>query len=223
MNAAPDIILDDRALLDLDAVDFACADSVFCFDLDGTITSEELLPVIARETDLEDEITALTTATISGEIPFETSFRLRCQMLSSVPISRVREIVDDVPLDEEIVAFIQARPTRCAVATGNLDVWVEPILERLGCRAFTSTATTVGDELIEVDRALFKGHAIEALRRDFPFVVAIGDGMNDVAMFEQADIGVAFGGVHPPADAARQAADFLTMNGAGLCRLLNSL
>jgi HAD superfamily phosphoserine phosphatase-like hydrolase len=196
---------------------------VFCFDLDGTITNAELLPLIARRTDLEDEITALTRATIEGDIPFETSFRLRCRLLADVPISSVRDIAADVPLNEDIVEFIHARPESCAVATGNLDVWVEPILERLGCRAFSSTAVTVGDVLIGVDRALFKADAVEELRTEHPLVVAIGDGMNDVPMFEAADVAVAFGGVHPPAQAARDASDFVAMNGDGLCKLLTSL
>jgi len=173
---------------------------VFCFDLDGTITNAELLPLIARRTDLEDEITALTRATIEGDIPFETSFRLRCRLLADVPISSVRDIAADVPLNEDM-----------------------PILERLGCRAFSSTAVTVGDVLIGVDRALFKADAVEELRTEHPLVVAIGDGMNDVPMFEAADVAVAFGGVHPPAQAARDASDFVAMNGDGLCKLLTSL
>lgn len=196
---------------------------VYCFDLDGTVTSAELLPLIARDTDLEDEIAALTYATISGSIPFETSFRLRCRMLADVPISRVQQIARGVPLDDDIVRFIQQRPRNCAIATGNLDVWVQPILDDLGCRVFTSTAVVVDDELVDVDTTLFKGDAVEALREDFPLVVAIGDGMNDVPMLEAADISVAFGGVHRPADAAREVADYVTTNGSGLCRLLTSL
>lgn len=223
MTGVPDIILDDRTSSPATRTTPLGEDAVFCFDLDGTITSAELLPLIARQTDLEDEITALTQATITGSIPFETSFRMRCHMLSTVPISQVRDITSTVELDEHIVAFIQQQPERCAIATGNLDIWVEPILDRLGCRAFTSTATTDGDELVDVDRTLFKGDAIETLRRDFPFVVAIGDGMNDVPMFEAADVAVAFGGVHSPAEAAREAADYVTTNGDGLCRLLSSL
>lgn len=196
---------------------------VYCFDLDGTVTSAELLPLIARDTDLEDEIAALTHATISGSIPFETSFRLRCRMLADVPVSRVQQIARGVPLDDDIVEFIRRRPRNCAIATGNLDVWVQPILDDLGCRSFTSTAVVVDDELLDVDTTLFKGDAVSALREDFPLIVAIGDGMNDVPMLEAADISVAFGGVHRPADAAREVADYVTTNGRGLCQLLTSL
>ena len=43
---------------------------IFCFDLDGTITTQEILPLIAAELDLYEEISTLTQATINGLIPF---------------------------------------------------------------------------------------------------------------------------------------------------------
>lgn len=195
----------------------------FVFDLDGTVTSIELLPLIAKSTNIADEMTALTAATIAGSVPFDASFRMRCQMLADIPISQVQEIVSTAALDQHIVEFILSRPDQCAIATGNLDVWIQPLLDRLGCRSFTSTALTDGDRLIEVDDTVDKAAAVDVMRRSVDVVVAIGDGMNDVAMFEAADISVAFGGVHRPAVSAREAADFVTMNGGGLCQLLISL
>ena len=44
--------------------------SAFCFDLDGTITKDEILPILSREIGLFEEISALTDATINGVIPF---------------------------------------------------------------------------------------------------------------------------------------------------------
>ena len=45
----------------------------FCLDLDGTITREEILPWLARDLGLFEEMLALTEATIKGVIPFERS------------------------------------------------------------------------------------------------------------------------------------------------------
>lgn len=47
--------------------------------------------------------------------------------------------------------------------------------------------------------------------------------MNDVSMFEIADIKVAYGGVHSPNSTILQLSDYVTVNGKGLCRLLNTL
>ena len=48
-------------------------DSAFCFDLDGTVTRRNT-PIIAKEAGIHEEISALTTATIRGVIPFKEFF-----------------------------------------------------------------------------------------------------------------------------------------------------
>jgi phosphoserine phosphatase len=198
--------------------------TAFCFDLDGTITTREILPAIASELDLSEEMALLTNLTIRGLIPFETSFRLRCSILRQVPVSRVREIVADIPLDSTITKFIHDNRGRCAVVTGNLDVWVKDILDRLDCPSFTSRGIVVSDSLGSVPGVLNKDEAVKALRaQSFDRVVAIGDGFNDFPMFEAADVRIAFGGVHPPVPEIVQVANYVVCRSNSLCRLLNTL
>lgn len=195
----------------------------FGFDLDGTITAAEVLPRIAREVDLFEEIALLTDATIQGLIPFEKSFRLRCRLLRDVPISRVQEIVARVPLQTEVVDFINRHAAECFVVSGNLDVWLEPLRNVLRCEFFTSRAEYSGERLEGILEILDKGRAVEALRERFTDVVAIGEGMNDIPMFERADIRIAHGAIHRPSQSLLQMADYYTVSGGGLCRLLESL
>ena len=197
--------------------------TAFAFDLDGTLTTQEVLPLIATELGLQREMRVLTDLTLSGAIPFEDSFRLRCAVLSAVPISKVRDIVSDVPLDPDIEAFVRKRPSECFVVTGNLDIWVSPLVERLGCQLFASRARADGDRLASVETVLLKSHPVQQLRERFERVVAIGESMNDLPMFEVADVSVAFGGVHRPARAALEACDYVVYQGGALCRLLNTL
>src|SRR5690625_19018 len=51
--------------------------TAFCFDLDGTVTTQEILPLISKEVDLHEEINLLTQLTLDGLIPFQNSFKLR--------------------------------------------------------------------------------------------------------------------------------------------------
>ena len=44
------------------------------FDMDSTITKEEVLPTIAQKINRNAEMRNLTEATMRGEIPFRTSF-----------------------------------------------------------------------------------------------------------------------------------------------------
>ncbi|MBM9995282.1 HAD-IB family phosphatase, partial [Pseudomonas aeruginosa] len=110
--------------------------TAYCFDLDGTLTRQELLPLIASSVGLEDEIEVLTQATIDGFLPFDKSFKLRVRLLRDANLEWIHSALrQQVELDPHIQAFISARPRQCFVVTGNLDLWVEPVLERLGVRS----------------------------------------------------------------------------------------
>lgn len=195
--------------------------TAFCFDLDGTVTRDEILPVLSREIGLFEEIAALTEATIKGVIPFRKSFLLRCRLLSDIPVSRVQDIVREIALHSEIAEFIRSNRDRCFIITGNLDVWVGGLVESLGCRCYSSTATVEGDRMVAVNHVLHKGDAVREMKAGFERVVAVGDGMGDVPMFEEATVRVAFGGTHQPIQTLIEFSDFVTYSERTLCRLLN--
>ena len=65
----------------------------FCFDLDGTLTREEILPQIAKHVGLYEEIDLLTKITMDGLITFDKSFKLRTKLLSTIPISKVKKTI----------------------------------------------------------------------------------------------------------------------------------
>ncbi|HCE7027190.1 HAD family phosphatase [Pseudomonas aeruginosa] len=198
--------------------------TAYCFDLDGTLTRQELLPLIASSVGLEDEIEVLTQATIDGFLPFDKSFKLRARLLRDANLEWIHNALrQQVELDPHILAFISARPRQCFVVTGNLDLWVAPVLERLGVRAFTSRARMRDGRLEGVEEILHKGDAVTSLRGEFERIVAIGEGMNDVPMFEAADLRVAYGGVHVPNRVLTGLSDFVVHEGEALCRLLNML
>lgn len=46
----------------------------FLFDLDGTVTSKETLPIIAEHFGVQDQIAELTHHTVQGNVPFVESF-----------------------------------------------------------------------------------------------------------------------------------------------------
>src|SRR5690242_8154783 len=149
---------------------------------------------------------------------------MRCDILRQVAVSRVREIVAEVPLDGHIASFIRENRERCTVVTGNLDIWVGDLIERLGCASSTSIGVAKDDRLESVTRVLRKDEAVRALRdRGFDRVVAIGESFNDIPMFEAADAGVAFGGVHPPIPQIVALADHVVDGGESLCELLESM
>jgi HAD superfamily phosphoserine phosphatase-like hydrolase len=196
---------------------------IYCFDLDGTITSQELLPLMAAELDLYEEISALTRATINGLIPFEQSFKLRCKLLSDVPTKKVQEVADKVKLNESIAQFVRENKDNCYVITGNIYEWIQPIVNKLGCKIFCSEGKFKDGKLSGLEKIIDKGEVIKGLRENGKSIISIGDGMGDVLMFQESDLSIAYGGVHEPIETLMKVSNYLVYNEDSLCRLLNTL
>ncbi|MCM3128279.1 HAD-IB family phosphatase [Paenibacillus provencensis] len=192
----------------------------FLFDLDGTITKEEILPVIAREVGLSKEISELTEKTIKGLIPFQQSFLYRVELLKHVPVSQVRDIVSRVALNQHVVDFIRDNDDKCSIVTGNLDVWVSELCKNIGVKYYSSKAFVQNDYICTVTKVLKKADVMNCINGR---VVAIGEGNNDADMIKNAEIGIAFGGVHMPADSVLEYATHAIFKEESLCQFLRQL
>lgn len=197
--------------------------TAYAFDLDGTVTMEETLPLLAKELGLWEEMRLLTELTLEGRIAFVQSFRLRYHILRNIPVETIQKIMREVRLDPAITAFIQSRKEDCAVVTGNLDVWIAPIVEKLGCRFYSSRSHLDERGMVVLDSILDKGEVVRTMKKTAGKVVAIGESVNDIPMFEEADAAVSYGGVHPPVPQAISVSDYVVFEGGALCRLLKML
>lgn len=132
---------------------------VFLFDLDATVTKEEILPALAEQVGLLEEMQEMTEKTMRGEIPFQSSFLARVEMLKTIRVSRVAEIVEKTPLNEELVQFIHAHASRCYIVTGNIDVWIEELIKRIGLpmsHCYCSSASVSDDYIVSVNSVVDK-------------------------------------------------------------------
>ena len=167
---------------------------IFLFDLDSTITSQEVLPTIAKKIGVYEQMCALTESTTMGEIPFKQSFLRRVELLKEVPVSEVRSIVADIELNEKLVEFIRMNKDRCYIVTGNLDVWVDGLIQKIGMEKnlFCSKALVQDDFIQNVFSVVDKNAVISQMVVPF---VAVGDGNNDAEMISAAEVGIGYGGV----------------------------
>ena len=195
---------------------------LFAFDLDGTVTTQELLPLMAKEAGCAQAIAELTALTLSGAIPFARSFRRRFAMLRHVPLERMRAVAASVPLDPHISAFIRANPERCVLVTGNLDLWIEPLAASLGCPWFSSQGVVENGELRLV-RVLDKAKTVRHLQARNAHVTAIGESVGDIPMFRAADACIAYAGVHAPVPGILALTGGSVADGETLCRLLEGV
>lgn len=167
---------------------------IFLFDLDSTVTKQEILPTISKELGIYEKMCELTESTMRGEIPFKQSFLQRVELLKQVPVSKVRKRIGEIQLNEHLVEFIRENKDRCYIVTGNLDVWIEELVKRIGIEknVFCSKALVDGDYIEDVFSVIDKNMVISQMVLPF---VAVGDGNNDAEMIEAAEIGIGYGGV----------------------------
>lgn len=167
---------------------------IFLFDLDSTISKQEILPTISKKIGKEKEMRELTEATMRGEIPFKSSFLNRVKLLSDIDVSEINSLVSKIPLNEAIANFIVENRSRCYVLTGNLDVWIRGLMFKLGLEnhVYCSKADVQNNRITKVISVIDK----ELMAKQFvqPIVI-IGDGDNDSGMARYADVAVGFGGV----------------------------
>ncbi len=200
-------------------------ESIFCFDFDGTVSSAEALPCLAKEAGIEEEMATLTDITMKGILPFPQSFRLRVKLLSTIPLARAQDVMDRVPIAPGIVEFIQEHRDRCVIITGNLDAYMEPVVRKLPCRFFTSKARLEGGQVLGIETLLDKGDTMRMLRdrEGYRRLVAIGDGANDIPMFEAADVAVSYFGVTRANELLYPYSHYVIFKEKALCRLLKTL
>lgn len=167
---------------------------IFLFDLDSTITRQEILPTVAREAGVYEQMSALTESSMRGEVPFKQSFLHRVELLKKIPVSQVQEIVANIKLNEQLVEFIKTYKNRSYIVTGNLDVWIDGLIEKLGMgkNVFCSKALVEDGYVQDVFNIVEKDAVIRQMVLPF---VAVGDGNNDAEMIEAAEIGIGYGGV----------------------------
>lgn len=197
-------------------------DMLFLFDLDSTITRAEILPTIAERFSCGGEMRELTEAAMSSALPFRESFLRRVELLKNVPVSEVCRTISEIPLNELLVDFMRRNASRCFIVTGNLDVWIEGLVERIGLtgNVFSSRALARGDRLASVVSVMDKGLVVDQLNGRF---VAVGDGSNDAEMVSRADVGIAYGGVRNIAPVLLDVCDYAIYDEEKLCQLIKRL
>ncbi len=195
----------------------------YVFDLDGTITKHETLPIIANHFGIQSDIDQLTKDTVNGNIPFVESFIRRVHVLGELPVDEISELLSVTAFNDEVASFITSHSQQCVIATGNLDCWVDGILSRVDCVAFCSHAQVKENKVQKIQSILKKEDVVKKLKDEGNKVVYIGEGNNDAEAMRVADISVAFGLVHEPSTSVISIASYAVYSEKALCRLLNQL
>lgn len=195
----------------------------FIFDLDGTLTKCETLPMIARHFGLGSEIGEITKLTVSGERDFQESFTRRVAVLGCIPVAKVADLLGTVELYPGLLDFIHRHREYCAIATGNLDCWIGGLAEKLGCVCYSSKGRKNSLGAVEVDSILDKRVLVEKFQSEGFKVIFIGDGDNDAEAMKASDIALGAGMTHNVAPRALTACQEVFSQEEKLCETLEEI
>ena len=127
------------------------------FDLDGTLTTAELLPELARRLGRSDEMARLTDQAMLGLVPFTESFLHRTRLLEGLEREAFDEVIRSIPIPEESVHLLHELSLPRAIVTGAYLPFVTASAERLGVTDY------IGSPVLWTEAGRFAGLLPEAI------------------------------------------------------------
>ena len=195
---------------------------LFLADMDSTMIGQECIDELADFAGLKAHVAGITERAMRGEIDFEPALRERVALLKGLDVKVIDEVLDTrITLTQggrELVHTMRANGGYACLVSGGFMAFSRVVAERIGFQenrandllAENGKLTGLVAEPI-LGRAaklatlldLREAHDIDAID-----TLVVGDGANDLAMIEQAGMGVAFHAKPAVAAAARARIDF---------------
>jgi phosphoserine phosphatase len=178
---------------------------LFAFDMDSTLIEGEVIDELAKLAGVAGEVVKVTQAAMRGEIEFQESFRRRVSLLRGLKETRVRELLDTIPLvegAEQLIGTLKMLGYKTAILSGGFNFFAQHLQRRLGIDYVFANDLDIVDGVVsgEVRTPIVDGpRKAELLRQiagqeniSLDQVVAVGDGANDLPMLGIAGMGIAF-------------------------------
>ena len=174
-------------------------------DVDGTLIEEEVIDLLGKEADCEEEVALLTAQAMRGKLDFESSLRKRVSLLKGLSIDAFDKIYHELHLSKNAAQFIetlQENQIEVGLVSAGFTTIVERLAKDLKISLYTANQLEIRDGYLTgnlVGPVISREVKEETLVRwadelEVPIerTIAIGDGANDLKMLKKSGIGIAF-------------------------------
>lgn len=179
---------------------------LLAMDMDSTLITIECIDEIGGFINKKDEIAAITSQAMRGEIDYPQSLRKRVALLAGLDEDVLQDVYDEkLRLStgaEQLVAHCKRHGVKLLLVSGGFTFFTERLKERLGLDETISNVLEIDNgklsgrvlgTIVDADAkaAKFKQMArrLGATREQ---TVAIGDGANDLKMMAEAGTSIAY-------------------------------
>ncbi|MEK6245916.1 MAG: phosphoserine phosphatase SerB [Pseudomonadota bacterium] len=179
---------------------------LLAMDMDSTLISIECIDEIGGFINKKDEIAAITSQAMRGEIDYPASLRKRVALLAGLDEDVLQDVYDEKlrlsPGAEQLVAHCKRHGVRLLLVSGGFTFFTNRLQERLGLDETLSNVLEIDNGKLSgrvlgtiVDAgakaAKFKNMA-QRLGATREQTVAVGDGANDLKMMAEAGTSIAY-------------------------------
>ena len=174
-------------------------------DVDGTLIEEEVIDLLGKEAECEEEVALLTAQAMRGELDFEESLRKRASLLKGLSVDTFDKIYHELHLSKNAMIFINTlkkNQIEVGLVSGGFMPVVERIAKDFGISLFSANQLEIRDGHLTgnlvgpiISREVKKETLVrwaDELEVAIDRTIAIGDGANDLAMLKRAGIGIGF-------------------------------
>ena len=174
-------------------------------DVDGTLIEEEVIDLLGKEAECEEEVALLTAQAMRGELDFEASLKSRVSLLKGLSINVFDKIYHELHLSKNVVQFIKTlkeSQIEVGLVSGGFTNIVERLAKDLGISLVAANQLEIKDRQLTgkligpiISREVKEERLIrwaKELQVPFERTIAIGDGANDLKMLKSAGLGIAF-------------------------------
>lgn len=175
------------------------------FDFDSTLMDGETIEFLAKELGIEEEVKTITDKAMRGELDFFESLQKRVSLLKGLPVEKVDKICQNLPLmkgAKEVVEGLKQRGYKVACFSGGFKNATTYFKEMLGLDCDFSNILHSKDGVLtglvggEMMFNTSKGEMLTRLQSILGIspedTLVVGDGANDISMFNHASTRVAF-------------------------------
>ena len=174
-------------------------------DVDGTLIEEEVIDLLGKEAECEEEVALLTAQAMRGELDFEESLRKRVSLLQGLSVDTFDKIYHELHLSKNAAQFIntlQKNQIEVGLVSGGFTPVVERLAKDLGISLVAANQLEIRDDHLTgnligpiISREVKEERLIrwaKELQVPFERTIAIGDGANDLKMLKSAGLGIGF-------------------------------